>query len=161
MINSICVNLGSPLPHPCSFHPSTVVPASAFPLPPTSSSSSPADPLPSLYSFPPPSALCPPSTDDLLRDLGCGYRAPFILVTSLLLVQQAKDTGVTPSEYLETMRDGGKLDLDEARKQLMLYKGVGRKVADCVALFSLGWNEVIPVDTHVHQVSLKVVHLDP
>ena len=42
--------------------------------------------------------------------------------------------------------------LQEARASLMQFHGVGRKVADCVALFSLDQHAVIPVDTHVWQV---------
>ncbi|KAJ7732043.1 hypothetical protein DFH07DRAFT_990956 [Mycena maculata] len=32
---------------------------------------------------------------------------------------------------------------------------VGRKVADCVLLMSLDKKEVVPVDTHVHQIAIK------
>jgi N-glycosylase/DNA lyase len=31
----------------------------------------------------------------------------------------------------------------------MTLKGVGNKVADCIALFSLDCHDIIPVDTHV------------
>ena len=34
-------------------------------------------------------------------------------------------------------------------------KGIGRKVADCVALFSMDCPETIPVDTHVYQMSKR------
>lgn len=43
--------------------------------------------------------------------------------------------------------------MPEAREKLMSFMGVGRKVADCVLLFGLGYSEVVPVDTHVFQVS--------
>jgi N-glycosylase/DNA lyase len=60
----------------------------------------------------------------------------------------------------------------EAREELLKFVGVGRKVADCVLLMSLDkvnssisylytdtmfWEqkEVIPVDTHVHQIAIK------
>jgi hypothetical protein len=33
--------------------------------------------------------------------------------------------------------------------------GVGRKVADCIALFSLDQPQTIPVDTHVFQIAQK------
>ena len=41
------------------------------------------------------------------------------------------------------------------QSQLMLMPGVGRKVADCVALFSLNQVESIPVDTHVWDIALR------
>ena len=35
------------------------------------------------------------------------------------------------------------------REELLEMKGVGRKVADCIALFSLDCASITPVDTHV------------
>ena len=43
----------------------------------------------------------------------------------------------------------------QVQNQLMLMPGVGRKVADCVALFSLDQTEGIPVDTHVWDIALR------
>ena len=34
--------------------------------------------------------------------------------------------------------------------------GVGRKVADCVALFSLDKHDVVPVDTHVWDIACRM-----
>lgn len=45
--------------------------------------------------------------------------------------------------------------LIEVRSELIELKGVGRKVADCVALFSMDCPETIPVDTHVFQIAKK------
>lgn len=42
--------------------------------------------------------------------------------------------------------------LEEVRDVLTSLAGVGPKVADCVALFSLDQRGSIPVDTHVWQV---------
>jgi len=39
------------------------------------------------------------------------------------------------------------------------FAGVGRKVADCVALFSLDQAGAVPVDVHVWQIACR--HLDP
>jgi N-glycosylase/DNA lyase len=38
---------------------------------------------------------------------------------------------------------------------MVRYIGVGRKVADCVALFSLDQLGVVPVDTHVLQIAAR------
>eukprot|EP00730_Choanoeca_flexa_P000976 TRINITY_DN10425_c0_g1_i11.p2 TRINITY_DN10425_c0_g1~~TRINITY_DN10425_c0_g1_i11.p2 ORF type:complete len:110 (+),score=12.45 TRINITY_DN10425_c0_g1_i11:992-1321(+) len=40
----------------------------------------------------------------------------------------------------------------EVRTALIQLAGIGPKVADCIALFSLDQTDVIPVDTHVWQV---------
>jgi N-glycosylase/DNA lyase len=150
MVNRVCESLGAALPHPTSFHPSTIHTLSSLstltPLP-----SPPSTPV--MYAFPPPSALTPSSTDPLLRELGFGYRAPFIEWSANYLVDLAEEQKTTPSAYLESLRKGKfDGDLAGAREKLMEFKGVGRKVADCVALFSLGWKETVPVDTHVFQV---------
>ncbi len=41
------------------------------------------------------------------------------------------------------------------REQLMLIHGVGRKVANCVLVYSFG-QDVIPVDIHVHRISNRL-----
>ncbi|GAW01178.1 DNA glycosylase [Lentinula edodes] len=58
-----------------------------------------------------------------------------------------------PSEqWLRTLRD---MNTEDARAELLKFVGVGRKVADCVLLMSLGKTDVVPVDTHVHQIAIK------
>ena len=49
--------------------------------------------------------------------------------------------------WLEGLRSEG--DHDVIRKELVELKGVGRKVADCISLFSLDCPGLVPVDTHV------------
>ena len=48
----------------------------------------------------------------------------------------------------------------DARDWLMLINGVGPKTASCVLLFSLGM-PVMPVDTHIHRVSLRLGIMPP
>jgi len=45
---------------------------------------------------------------------------------------------------------------EEARKELLTIRGVGRKIADCVCLFSLDKDEAVPVDTHVRQLAERL-----
>lgn len=52
-------------------------------------------------------------------------------------------------EFLRTM------PMDDAREWLLALHGVGPKTAACVLLFSLG-KPALPVDTHVHRVSLRL-----
>ena len=41
---------------------------------------------------------------------------------------------------------------------LVELSGVGPKVADCVALFSLDKLDIVPVDTHVWQIAQRYYH---
>ncbi|MFB6291799.1 MAG: DNA-3-methyladenine glycosylase [Candidatus Nanohaloarchaea archaeon] len=74
-------------------------------------------------------------TEEELRELGVGYRAEYIVETVRML-----QDGFEPAE----IRD---MDYPEARKKLKELHGVGDKVADCVLLFSLGFEEAYPIDT--------------
>ncbi|GAA5863787.1 hypothetical protein JCM1840_005766 [Sporobolomyces johnsonii] len=159
MVNRLCAQLGTPLPHPSHFTPSCVHHSSSTVPAPSTSPPPPPNDL-ALYSFPPPSALTPPSTEPLLRQLGFGYRANFIPTSALHLLATAAELGVTPEEYLRGLRraeflKAGKGGIAEAREKLLEFKGVGRKVADCVLLFGLGWSETVPVDTHVFQIAIR------
>lgn len=44
---------------------------------------------------------------------------------------------------------------NDVQGQLIELPGVGRKVADCVALFSMNQCEAVPVDTHVWDIVLR------
>eukprot|EP01035_Chromulina_nebulosa_P018994 gene18994-24811_t len=46
-------------------------------------------------------------------------------------------------------------ELGFVQDELMTLPGVGRKVADCVALFSLDRSDAIPVDTHVWEITIR------
>ncbi|EIW60108.1 DNA glycosylase [Trametes versicolor FP-101664 SS1] len=124
-------------------------------LPPPSGSTAAEEPY---HPFPPPSALAAPEVSTQLRALGFGYRADFIQRTAAMLVEthgvtQSPKTRMEPSEeWLTTLRT---LSTTEARAELLKFVGVGRKVADCILLMSLDKREVIPVDTHVHQIAVK------
>mmetsp|Transcript_38615 Transcript_38615/g.49952 ORF Transcript_38615/g.49952 Transcript_38615/m.49952 type:complete len:145 (-) Transcript_38615:45-479(-) len=48
---------------------------------------------------------------------------------------------------------------EDVQSELQTFVGVGHKVADCVALFSLDRQDIIPVDTHVWQIACR--DLDP
>ncbi|KAH9129390.1 hypothetical protein AeMF1_000569 [Aphanomyces euteiches] len=82
-----------------------------------------------------------------LRSLGFGYRAQFIVKSAEILHE------LGGPEYLEGLR--AIPDPAEVQTALQQFAGVGRKVADCVALFSLDKLEAIPVDTHVWQIACR------
>ncbi|ADB61322.1 8-oxoguanine DNA glycosylase domain protein [Haloterrigena turkmenica DSM 5511] len=87
------------------------------------------------HAFPTPAQLAA-ATESELRDLGLGYRAPYVVRTAELVA----DGEAHPEEA----RD---LEYEAAREYLTRFVGVGDKVADCVLLFSLGFDEAVPLDT--------------
>lgn len=52
--------------------------------------------------------------------------------------------------YLESLRT---LTFEEAHQQLDSLPGIGPKIADCVLLFSLGFDIAFPLDTHTWRVA--------
>ena len=72
-----------------------------------------------------------------LDGLGCGYRSQYIYNTACICA----DTDILSRLYAARTPD--------AQKMLMSLPGVGQKIADCVALFSLGRLDVFPVDTWI------------
>ncbi len=46
---------------------------------------------------------------------------------------------------------------EDARDALTQIRGIGRKIADCVCLFSLDKYEAVPVDTHIRQIAQRVL----
>ena len=89
-----------------------------------------------LFSFPTAERLSSVSEDEL-KAIGTGYRAPYILDTA---------RRIADGYELEKLRTVG---LAEARKQMMSFMGVGPKVADCVLLFSLGHTDAFPIDVWI------------
>uniref|UniRef100_A0A0G4HDJ4 DNA-(apurinic or apyrimidinic site) lyase n=1 Tax=Chromera velia CCMP2878 TaxID=1169474 RepID=A0A0G4HDJ4_9ALVE len=101
------------------------------------------------YGFPSVEALCEVD-EQKLREIGLGYRARSVRETAL----EVKARG--GREWLESLRGAPREEVLEA---LLKFRGVGRKVADCVGLFSLRQTEAIPVDTHVWRFACR--DLDP
>ena len=90
------------------------------------------------HAFPTPEQLAARSESEL-RDLSLGYRAPYVRRTAEMVASGEADP-----------RDAVGLPYEEARRSLTRFVGVGDKVADCVALFSLGFLEAVPLDTWIH-----------
>jgi len=87
------------------------------------------------------------ATETELRDMGLGYRAKYIIQTRDLLI---KNGGKDHLLSLRNIRDP-----HEVQETLLQYSGIGRKVADCVALFSLDQEDAIPVDVHVQHIASR------
>lgn len=95
-----------------------------------------------IYEFPHVQALCFPTIDSELRHHGFGYRA--------LYIKLAAEQVFNGSLKLEELRDS---DYETTWKRLLNIKGVGPKVADCVALTGLGHMEAVPIDTHLWAIA--------
>jgi N-glycosylase/DNA lyase len=90
-----------------------------------------------VHAYPTPAELAA-RTEDELRDLSLGYRAPYVQRTAEM---------VASGEAHPAAARG--LPYEEAREYLTRFVGVGDKVADCVLLFSLGYLQAIPLDTWI------------
>ncbi len=90
------------------------------------------------YTFPTSQKLatCPPS---FFKELGAGYRDEYLAHTA----QAITLNGI---EHLNN------LDSATLKKELLKYKGIGPKVADCVMLFGFSKMGAFPVDTWVIKV---------
>jgi N-glycosylase/DNA lyase len=89
------------------------------------------------HAFPTPETLAA-ATEAELRDLGLGYRAPYVVDTAELVASgELHPTDAVGQPY------------EDARETLTGFVGVGDKVADCVLLFSLGYLEAVPLDTWI------------
>lgn len=92
------------------------------------------------YTFPTPEKVAALSEEEL-RALGVGYRAPYILKAA-----KAVRDGEIDADLLE------RLDTHSAREKLLTLHGVGDKVCDCVLLFSLGKYDLFPSDVWIKRV---------
>ncbi|VEU42306.1 unnamed protein product [Pseudo-nitzschia multistriata] len=105
-----------------------------------------------LYSFPSLEELSARATEkDLRETCGMGYRAGYILETMKLLGDDARGG----EAYLHQTLRHDTTDPGEVQDLLCEFRGVGRKVADCVALFSLNQDDAVPVDTHVWNIAIR------
>lgn len=95
------------------------------------------------YSFPEPQDITNASIEDL-KMLGMGYRAPYV---------KASAQKIADGYNLELLRN---VPLDEARKELLSFTGVGPKVADCVLLFSLGHLNAFPIDVWIERAMRNI-----
>ena len=93
----------------------------------------------SLRSFPSANRIAALTERDL-RDCKMGFRAPYLLGTAQAVAEGRIDLG-----KLRT------LPLDAAREELLRLPGVGRKIADCVLLFGLGFDGAFPIDVWVRR----------
>jgi len=95
------------------------------------------------HAFPNAARLASASLEEL-KACGLGYRAKYLLETSKMVA--AGD--FNPDSLRE-------MPYAEAKRILLGFPGVGRKVADCVLLFGFGKLEAFPVDVWMKRVLLR------
>ena len=97
-------------------------------------------PFETVHTFPTVSALSGISLADL-QNIKVGYRDQYILSA----IEKVSD-GIISLNNIEDLSD---IDLFDALCQI---KGVGKKVANCVCLFSYGRTALVPIDTWIKKV---------
>lgn len=90
------------------------------------------------FSFPSPQQLASQSVDDL-RALGLGFRAEYVYQTTKSLLNYDLNTLYQKNT-------------EQLLEFLCGLKGIGPKVADCIALFAFGKMDCFPVDTWIEKV---------
>ncbi len=91
------------------------------------------------YSFPTLEELKDVSEEDF-RTLKTGFRAPYLM------------DAINHSRNGLCAKSFENLNYDDAVNEMLKIKGVGEKVANCIALFSLGYRNAFPVDVWVKRV---------
>lgn len=94
----------------------------------------------SYHAFPEPQTLYSVS-EETLRSMGLGYRAPYL--TNLF---KRLESGEFSIEELSSLPPA------ECRKTLLSLKGIGEKVADCILLYGRHDLTAFPVDTHIRKI---------
>jgi len=83
-----------------------------------------------------------------LREKAFGYRAATIPSAAIQILEKSPG-------WIESLKE---LRYEEAHRELCSIKGVGPKLADCIALFALDHTEAVPVDTHVWQALTRLYY---
>ena len=91
------------------------------------------------YTFPAAERLAS-AGEGLLRELGLGFRAPYVAAAA----QQVGEGDLDLDEL-------ARLPYAEVKARLMECRGIGAKIADCIAVFALDKLEAFPVDVWVRR----------
>ncbi len=95
-------------------------------------------------SFPKPGDIAR-SHERILRELGLGYRAPYLLRSAQFLSTNPAALGCIRAA-----------DYQEAKRRLLAFPGIGEKVADCVLLYGFQKYEAFPVDVWILRAMRKL-----
>lgn len=92
------------------------------------------------FAFPSPEELSKASIEEL-RECKTGFRDKYIYHTNKMVIEE----NINMEDFIE-------MDSEVCHKELMKFKGVGAKVADCIALFGMRKYDSFPVDVWVKRV---------
>ncbi len=92
------------------------------------------------YTFPTPEILAGVSEDEL-KLTKCGYRAKYIIETAKIIASGHVD-----------IYNFNNISTEEMRKKLLMLPGVGRKVADCILLYSMRKFDAFPIDVWIQRI---------
>ena len=92
------------------------------------------------FSFPTPNQLAKASLEEL-RSCGLGYRDEYIYLAAQTVMQDP-----------DLLRELAFKSYDEIMAELLKFRGVGAKVANCVALFGYHKIEAFPIDVWIQRV---------
>ena len=93
-----------------------------------------------IYSFPTPAELAR-ATEEELRELKTGYRAPYIIDAV-----RRVNSGELDLASIDKLGDAELIDA------LKTVTGIGDKVANCIGLFAYGRTRLAPVDTWIRKI---------
>jgi N-glycosylase/DNA lyase len=93
--------------------------------------------------FPAPSALASANRDELALCTNNNR----IRAANIITLARAFESGALAFACVGS----GECPLDTLYEALCAHKGIGMKIADCIALFGLGRFDAFPIDTHVKQ----------
>jgi N-glycosylase/DNA lyase len=96
-----------------------------------------------LHGFPAPSALASAKPDELAVCTNNNR----IRAANIIAMAQSIDSGKLDLSSITSAN----CQLETVREALCAHRGIGLKIADCIALFGLGRFDAFPIDTHVKQ----------
>ena len=91
------------------------------------------------HTFPTPADLAEAGENELRR-LKLGFRAPYVHQAAVAVLEGSLDLNLLV-----------RAPYDETKAQLMALRGIGDKIADCIALMSLEKLEAFPIDVWVRR----------
>ena len=80
-----------------------------------------------------------------LREIGLGFRAPFLASAAIRIAEGKIDFNALRS-----------MEYEDAKDELLTFKGIGPKIADCILAFSLDHTEAFAVDRWVSRAVTRL-----